>query len=543
MNQYQEGGPAQGGAGLQQVYNVLSKMGMVNMPFEQFSQLPQDQIQAMAMKAQQALQQKQQGRQMQEGGEVTEEDPLTSTSNESMNGSGGNALVKGLVANAAPTAIGAIGAGMIDSNKPDTLKTQVGTVMQSAGAMGTAMAPLGPVGMAVGAGLGAVKGIFDARQAKKAYKEDLSRRSQPREVGTLGTSYNPDAMRYGGDVQSMEAAIAKNRKYNPFTNYGPKGPDTEATDLPVTEQMYYGGNVTAGSLRRRMRMQAGGPVQKMGDGRDADVEIEGGEAVYSKQGNAENISIQGGAQATNASSKGFMADGAQHGEMNAAGTEGIPMKVDDPNGAYVGSDKLGVDGRKASSSNPSVASAMKPYLAYLEDYENSKDKFGNNPKAISTVENELDRISKHAEMGKSMAELEKLLKSRGHKNIQETHNKMIELLGRYPGKDDLLTGLTGKAGGGDKENATNEQKAIENSNAVDPNSVDPNTIKANEGMTDEESAMTMQGAHPMEMGAPQGMEDPMNGPQGMPGIPTGQGDAVQTPVGRTGGHFRPKYRY
>jgi hypothetical protein len=198
------------------------------------------------------------------------------------------------------------------------------------------------------------------------------------------------------------------------------------------------------SKRRKRRkggfvnFRNGGPAEVLQDGGEADVEIEGGEAVVSQNGRAEDTTLFGGAEAKNASPIGYMAQGAKHGEKNAAGSEGIPMSVEDPDGVYIASKKLGLDGRNASSKNPAVADLMEPYLKYAEEVTESKDKMANNPQALQAIKKELEKLEEEAELGKALTEIEKIAKSRNKDNIKETHSALFQFLNTaYPAQNDV----------------------------------------------------------------------------------------------------------
>lgn len=552
----------------QQVYGVLSKMGLVEMPYEEFAQLPEEQVQSMAQKAMQIAEQQkaggasqqqmqsQQAPMMQDGGS-TEETPTEVageevTADQGIIPGGTGAQLAGKIATSAiPTVAGAVGSSMIDESAPDKAGTKAGTVLSNAGTMAASFAPLGPWGMLAGAGLGAAKGLFDASKNEREFKKQLEERAKPRQVGTLGTSYNPE-MQYGGNTQYQQAAerqLVDRIRKNPYNTYssGPAMTTTGRLPMAGTEtsympQMKNGGCTTVSSIKSKLRkMQEGGPIQNVGMGAAADVEIEGGEAVYSKNGMANASTLYGGATSDTNSSKGFMARGAKHGQTNEAGSEGIPMSVQDHEGNYVGSEKLGVDGRAAGTGNPSVAKTMEPYLKYLEEYENSSDKYGNNPKAMESIENELDQITAMAELGKAMKEMEKILKNRNASNIRETHDKFIEFLKEYPGKDDILTSLTGEPAGGDKTvegNATaSELNSMPQEGQMDPNAAAADPMA---GMSPEEQISSMQGQPDFDQ------QNAMPEEEGMPGIPVGQGDAMGIPqggmpTGRNGGRFRKTY--
>lgn len=546
-NLYQEGGmmaPQQQGPDpqLKQIFQVLTEMGLIQMPFEEFAQLPQEQIQQLLMQAEQAQGQPQQEAPMQpqdpgmaagampmEGGQP----PMEGMQQPPMMQAGG--LVKDIANAAIPTAVGAIGSTMLDNKKPDTTENMIGSALSNAGSMASTLSVFGPWGTAAGGVLGAAKGIFDANRQKDEYIKDLNERTKPRQVSQLGTSYNPE-MGDGGDTLYEQMAVnnakmggVSDRFSGSFSeSVSDAGPGIQPIPT-VKEKMKFGGMATLNKLK----LQMGGPTTQNNGSANADVEIEGGEAVFSQNGNADQASLYGGASASDSSSLGFMAEGAKHGQKNNAGSEGIPMEVGDSDGMYVGSKELGVDGRKASSKNPSVADRMKPYLKYAEKYENSKDKYSNNTNAMETVKKELEQIRIESEMGKAMTELEKLLKNRNSDNVMETHDALMDALKEYPGKDDILTTLTGSPAGGEKSvdsmMAQSEVAMGEGDPMQDPSA----------NMAPEEAATAMQ-----ESGELNDPEVP-NGDPGMAGMNISQSepsmsgeDVNQMPKGKLGGLYK-----
>ncbi len=100
--------------------------------------------------------------------------------------------------------------------------------------------------------------------------------------------------------------------------------------------------------------------------------------------------------------------GDQHGQdSDKDGMEGIPLKSEE---GYVASNYLGIDGKKASSSNPSVSKLMEPSVKYLNKTEmKTMDNYVNNPIAIAHHQKMLMEMKGDAEKGKFMEELNKML--------------------------------------------------------------------------------------------------------------------------------------
>lgn len=299
--------------------------------------------------------------------------------------------------------LGAVGVDYIgnqikgDAN-PDETRSYVGNTL-SATARGAQMgAAFGPYGMAVGAVGGAAYGLIKSKQEADNFRSDMADRTRGRNVGTLGNSYNPE-IRRGGYVQS-EAQVAKSYKNpnRPLSYSRAGGSDGVAyAGKPGYERFFNEKYANGGGIKPTLKkMENGG----------ADAEIEGGEAVL---GNPQAVTMYGGADAKHSSSSGFMAKGANHGEKNESGSEGIPLQSNEE--VYIGSKRLGLDGRKAGNNNPSVAKLMEKYLSYNSKAENEmkKDRYYNNPEALRHNEEMLSKIKARAEEGKFMEEARKLL--------------------------------------------------------------------------------------------------------------------------------------
>lgn len=309
--------------------------------------------------------------------------------------------------------LGAVGVDYIgnqikgDAN-PDETRSYIGNTLSETGRGAQMGAAFGPIGMAAGAVGGAAYGLIKSKQEADNYRNDMADRTRGRNVGTLGNSYNPEIAR-GGYVQS-EAQIAKSYKNpNRPMSYSRSGGSNGVAyaGKPGYEKFFNEKYANGGGIQPTLKkMENGG----------ADAEIEGGEAVL---GNPQAVTMYGGADAKHSSSAGFMATGANHGQKNESGSEGIPLQSNEE--VYIGSKRLGLDGRKAGNNNPSVAKLMEKYLSYNSKAENEmkKDRYYNNPEALRHNEEMLSKIKAKAEEGKFMEELNKLVskKDRSYEDI------------------------------------------------------------------------------------------------------------------------------
>jgi hypothetical protein len=229
---YQQGGP---GGQLASIYQALVQAGMIQMPFEQFQQLPQEQIQQLIMQAQAKMQEAQgapQPPQMQNGGDTDDDDDdddimddiiddgLSGLSNLDDND---NNNYDPTGAQLAGTALGAVGSLMIDEDKPDKAPTAIGSSLSKAGQMAATFAPLGPAGAIIGGIAGAGLGLYDALEESKEYKKGLKEKAKARQIGDLGTSYNPLAAMGGKystlDAEKAEANRVANLSQSDFKRY------------------------------------------------------------------------------------------------------------------------------------------------------------------------------------------------------------------------------------------------------------------------------------------------------------------------------------
>ncbi len=153
---------------------------------------------------------------------------------------------------------------------------------------------------------------------------------------------------------------------------------------------------------------------------EPNVEIEDGEVVLADPRRI----VQHGNGGTSLESKyAALFHGDKHGEdKDKDGMEGIPLTTGE---AYVASDYLGLNGKRAGKGNKSVASEMKPYVKFLHNAEKfSTDPYKNNPVAIAETNRQLHLMKKEAERNKFLEEVNKMTKSK-EKGISEIVDYMI----------------------------------------------------------------------------------------------------------------------
>lgn len=394
---------------LEQLYKVLVQQGL-QIPFEEFAKLPQEQIQQLAEQVNSQTEPTQEQptnnqEQMQEpimskGGRMKCQDGNMMNANNPSTMGNTTSKFSGLgnIAGQFGAGIAQTAGNMIASNsKPDQVGAFAGNMLGGAGQGAAAGMMFGPAGAVIGGGLGLVSGLVKSIGDKKNYLQNIKDRqaNQVRHIGELTNSYNPQ-LKKGGYINRMDTFMSVNGK-------------------GVQQQ---GGNTIPYWNENKTKYQIGGSLPKLenGDNGVADAEIEGGEAVI---GNPNDVTMYGGANAEHSSPVGFMANGANHGETNNAGTEGIPLMSNSE--LYIGSKKLGLNGKIAKRGNPSVATVMKPYLKYAAKASDSKDLYKKNPQALNTIQNELSTIQQIAEEGKFMEGLRKQVSNK-NRNYQEVLN-------------------------------------------------------------------------------------------------------------------------
>ena len=161
---------------------------------------------------------------------------------------------------------------------------------------------------------------------------------------------------------------------------------------------------------------------------EKNVEIEDGEIVL---GNPTTIDMTGNATTSLESKYGAMFHGDKHGQdTDGDGQEGIPLRSGE---AYVASDYLGVNGKRAGKGNKSVAQEMKPNLAYLSSAEKNKlDPYSNNPIAIAEMNRQMHAIKRDAERNKFMEEVSKMSKKK-----DRNMNELLSFVTENAPKEDM----------------------------------------------------------------------------------------------------------
>lgn len=314
--------------------------------------------------------------------------------------------------------------------KPGTAESVGGSILAGTGQGAMAGSAFGPIGTAVGAGIGAIGSVIKSITDAKQYKNDLADANKADNIGNLSSGYNPQLAKRGGYIQDVEKRYAQSRsnlqphEYSFFgrdkvnkdsTGIGKAGFDNRPAPVVNGNSPYkYFNEMKHGGMYR--------PNYEMEDGGEANVEIEDGEAVI---GNPQGMTLHGGAKSNTESPMGMMVSGAEHGQKNAAGTEGIPVSFHkpslNPEGAYIGSKYLRPDGRlatgKGKTPRDSVAGHMKKPLEYISKAEESMkgDRYFNNPIAIQAAKEELAYQKDRAEEGKFMHGLNKVLKQKDRK--------------------------------------------------------------------------------------------------------------------------------
>ena len=360
-----------------------------------------------------------------------------------------------------------IGNAIASKSAPDKAGAFVGNSLSGLSQGAMAGSSFGPIGMGIGAAIGLGSGLIKSFQDRKTFLNDLEDKQKPREVNKMYNAYNPQA-RSGGSLIQIEKRLAERARMSPSSRM--------SVQTPINSKGVYNAG-TNNYTPFWNEKQKGGPVVKPFSMDDdygmADVEIEGGEAVLV---NPNLVTMYGGGKSSNESTYGFMAHGAKHGQINEAGSQGIPISSEEE--AYIGSDHLGLDGRKATKGNKSVAQEMKPYLNYLSKAEGGKswDAYSNNPKAIEHHINELEGMKVEAEQGKFMSNLEKLLKKKD-RNFNEVMNFIMQ-------------------------SNPNEAEALMQSNSA---------VQASEQMGIDDPAQAMMQQDPMGMQSPEMQQDPNMG--------------------------------
>ena len=262
---------------------------------------------------------------------------------------------------------------------------------------------------------------------------------------------SPGAMKHGGTLRyngsaQMESAYAKHRGTLNDNEYSFTGKGVLNTDSQGVKRAGYqvGGNTEmreyptfkGKQLQYKFfnELKYGGdfePEYELQDGGEANVEVESGEAIMA---DPRGLTLHGGAWSENESPVGMMVKGAEHGEKNAAGTEGIPVSFNDksanPDGAFVYSKYLTTDGKlakgKGDTPRDSVAGKVKPLLKYAEKLTKEKmnDKYYNNPVAMQAIQEEMQYLKDRAMEGKFMHGLNKML-TKKDRNFNEIMDYIV----------------------------------------------------------------------------------------------------------------------
>lgn len=134
------------------------------------------------------------------------------------------------------------------------------------------------------------------------------------------------------------------------------------------------------------------------------VEIEDGEVYV---GDIRNVKRFGNSKTSLESKYAAKFHGDKHGEdTDKDGKEGIPLMSD---GAYIASNYLGVDGKKAKNGK-TVAKEMTPSVEYLSSAEkNNTDKYKNNPVSVAYHLQTINAIKNDAERNKFKEGLKQVL--------------------------------------------------------------------------------------------------------------------------------------
>lgn len=172
------------------------------------------------------------------------------------------------------------------------------------------------------------------------------------------------------------------------------------------EMSLHSGNNVGNFKNNSVFAQKGAYIKstKAKDNEEPNVEIEDGEIYI---GDISNVKRFGNSRTSMESKYAAKFHGDKHGEdKDKDGKEGIPLMSE---GAYIASNYLGVDGKKARDGK-TVAKEMTPYVEYLADAEQNKsDKYKNNPVAIAYQLQTINAIKNDAERNKFKENLRKEL--------------------------------------------------------------------------------------------------------------------------------------
>lgn len=145
-------------------------------------------------------------------------------------------------------------------------------------------------------------------------------------------------------------------------------------------------------------------------------EIETGEVVMTPDGmDTNSVTMNPNVNTSMVSDKAFLVKGKTHEQGGETGNF--------PEGTYIFSDHLGMNGMKAKKGEKTVAQLAKPHAKALSEMEKRPtDKYLNNPKAKQYHENQLNQLAEMAEAGKQQAETLSIIEK------MEVLNHLVQLL-------------------------------------------------------------------------------------------------------------------
>lgn len=134
-------------------------------------------------------------------------------------------------------------------------------------------------------------------------------------------------------------------------------------------------------------------------------EIEHGEVVMTPDGmDTNSVTMNPNVNTSMVSDKAFLVKGKTHEEGGETGNF--------PEGTYIFSDHLGMNGTKARKGEKTVAQLAKPHAKALSQMEKRpNDRYLNNPKAKQYHENQLNQLAEMAEAGKQQANQNQMFKN------------------------------------------------------------------------------------------------------------------------------------
>lgn len=203
-----------------------------------------------------------------------------------------------------------------------------------------------------------------------------------------------------------------------WATFGVSGRKTKMDDLKkaqhaetVEDAMLSYGDNTGNYRNDGIYAQKGAFIREpdITDEGEPNAEIEDGELII---GNPANTKLMGDVDTSMTSSFVTKVHGDKHGQdTDRDGREGIPLISEGNN--YIASNYLGIDGKKASKKNPSVAKAIEPHAKYLHNAENNpNDKYKNTSVGIAMQKREIERKINEAERNKFKEEIAAVAKKK-----------------------------------------------------------------------------------------------------------------------------------